>query len=109
MPLLATIFHEAKTMWLPTPIYKRIPQFWLLLGLLFMSSGTYIGFDYSVSFLYFGVGLFSCVWSLCIFVLRRSGNQDTEQELGEHSEQSAQDERPEQLAQPTQQSTEQTS
>jgi hypothetical protein len=57
-------------MWLPTPIYERIPQFWLLLGLLFMSSGTYLGFDYSLSFVYFGVGFACCVWSLCIFAMR---------------------------------------
>jgi hypothetical protein len=57
-------------MWLPTPIYERIPQFWLLLGLLFMSSGTYLGFDYQLSFLYFGVGFICCVWSLSIFAMR---------------------------------------
>ena len=57
-------------MWLPTPIYERIPQFWLLLGLLFMSSGTYLGFEYSVSFLYFGAGLICIIWSLCIFTMR---------------------------------------
>jgi threonine/homoserine/homoserine lactone efflux protein len=57
-------------MWLPTPIYERIPQFWLLLGLLFMSSGTYLGFDYGLSFLYFGVGFVCSLWSLWIFSLR---------------------------------------
>jgi len=57
-------------MWLPTPIYERIPQFWLLLGLLFMSSGTYLGFDYSLSFLYFGVGFACSIWSLWIFFVR---------------------------------------
>ena len=57
-------------MWLPKPIYKYIPQFWLLLGLLFMSSGTYLGFEYSLSFLYFGVGFVCCIWSLCIFASR---------------------------------------
>ena len=57
-------------MWLPTPIYERIPQFWLLLGLLFMSSGTYLGFEYELSFLYFGVGFVCCAWSLWIFTMR---------------------------------------
>jgi len=57
-------------MWLPTPIYERIPQFWLLLGLLFMTSGTYLGFDYSLSFLYFGVGFVCCIWSIWIFAMR---------------------------------------
>jgi hypothetical protein len=66
------ILHNGtvKTMWIPTPIYERIPQFWLLLGLLFMSSGTYLGFDYKLSFLYFGVGFACCVWSLSIFTMR---------------------------------------
>lgn len=58
------------TMWIPTPIYERIPQFWLLLGLLFMSSGTYLGFDYKLSFVYFGVGFACCIRSLWIFTMR---------------------------------------
>jgi hypothetical protein len=58
------------TMWLPTPVYERIPQFWLLLGLLFMSLGTYLGFEYSVSFLYFAVGFVCVGWSFCVSVMR---------------------------------------
>jgi len=57
-------------MWIPTPIYERIPQFWLLLGLLFMSSGVYLGFDYELTFLYFGTGVFCVVWGARIFVMR---------------------------------------
>jgi len=57
-------------MWLPTPVYERIPQFWLLLGLLFLSSGTYLGFDYSLSFAYFGMGFVCCIWSLWVFSRR---------------------------------------
>ncbi len=57
-------------MWIPTPIYERIPQFWLLLGLLFMSSGTYLGFDYWLTFVYFGFGFVCCLWSIRIFVMR---------------------------------------
>jgi len=66
-------------MWLPTPIYERIPQFWLLLGLLFMSSGTYLGFDYSLSFVYFGVGFVCCIWSLWIFSMRLRSRKDRRQ------------------------------
>ncbi len=55
---------------LPPPLYERIPQFWLLLGLLFMSSGTYLGFDYSLSFVYFGVGIVCILWSVAVFVKR---------------------------------------
>ena len=57
-------------MWIPTPIYERIPQFWLLLGLLFMSSGTYLGFEYTLSFVYFIVGFVCAMWSIRLFVMR---------------------------------------
>ena len=57
-------------MWLPTPVYERIPQFWLLLGLLFMTSGTYLGFEYALSFLYFGVGFICVIWAFCVYVMR---------------------------------------
>jgi len=67
-------------MWLPTPIYERIPQFWLLLGLLFMSSGTYLGFDYSLSFLYFGVGFACSIWSLWIFSVRAHARRTLKQQ-----------------------------
>lgn len=66
-------------MWLPTPIYERVPQFWLLLGLLFMSSGTYLGFDYSLSFVYFGVGFVCCFWSLWVFSRRLGARKDQRQ------------------------------
>jgi len=58
-------------MWLSTPIYERVPQFWLLIGLLFMSSGTYLGFDFGLSFLYFYTGFACSIWSVWIFVQRR--------------------------------------
>lgn len=57
-------------MWIPTSLYERLPQFWLLLGLLFMSSGTYFGFDYPLTKAYFGAGLVCCAWSLWIFAMR---------------------------------------
>jgi ABC-type dipeptide/oligopeptide/nickel transport system permease subunit len=53
-----------------TPVYERVPQFWLLLGILFMASGTYLGFDFELSFLYFGVGFICWVWSFRIFITR---------------------------------------
>ncbi len=57
-------------MWLPTPVYERLPQFWMLLGLLFMSLGTRLGFEYSLSFLYFAVGFICVGQSFCISVMR---------------------------------------
>ena len=57
-------------MWLPTPVYERSPQFWMLLGLLFMSLGTRLGFEFSLSFLYFAVGFICVGQSFCISVIR---------------------------------------
>jgi len=67
-------------MWLPTPLYERLPQFWLLLGLLFMSSGTYLGFDYSLSFAYFGAGFACCAWSVWVFSTRIRYRKNAKQE-----------------------------
>ncbi len=58
-------------MWIPTPIYERIPQCWVLLSLLFMSSGVYLGFDYELSFVYFWTGVFCFAWGARIFIMRR--------------------------------------
>jgi hypothetical protein len=74
-------------MHIPTPIYERVPQFWLLLGLLFMTTGTYLGFDYSLSFLYFGVGFVCCLWSLWIYSTRLRHRQPPQQIEAEQSEQ----------------------
>lgn len=73
-------------MWIPTPIYERIPQFWLLLGLLFMSAGTYLGFDYSLSFLYFGAGFVCALWSLWIFTMRLRARKPDESKVAEKRE-----------------------
>ena len=69
-------------MFVPKSIYERLPQFWLLLGLLFMSSGIYLSFDYSLSFLYFGVGFVCCLGSMWVFTKRlanRIAPQESEQ------------------------------
>ena len=89
-------------MWLSASVYKRIPYFWLLLGLLFMVTGSYVGFDNNVAYLYVGVGLISCFWSLCVYSLRSRAEQYTEVDLD------AQDESPEPAAPAANQSTEQT-
>jgi hypothetical protein len=84
-------------MWLPTPIYERVPQFWFLLGLLFMSAGTYLGFDYALSFLYFGVGFICAAWALWIFSMRAAARKEAREQAyvpppaaGEAQAQSAQ-------------------
>lgn len=67
-------------MWIPTPIYERIPQCWLLLGLLFMSSGVYLSFDYELTFLYFGTGVFCVVWGARILLMRHVYRNKTQDE-----------------------------
>ncbi len=57
-------------MWLPTPIYERIPQFWFLLGLLFFAAGLFLGFEYVLSFYYLGVGVTCCMYGVSIFLIR---------------------------------------
>ncbi len=83
-------------MWLPTPVYERLPQFWILLGLLFMSLGTRLGFEYSLSFLYFAVGFICVGQSFCISVMRaisrrnpRVAKEKSEHPTGQPSEQAS--------------------
>ncbi len=61
----------SKLMWIPTPIYERIPQFWFLLGLLFIATGLYVGFEYSLIFWYGGIGFVCCMYGVGIFFVRR--------------------------------------
>jgi len=53
-----------------TPIYERVPLVWVLVGLLFSSSGLYLGFDFSLSFLYMIVGMFCFAFGIALFVFR---------------------------------------
>ena len=57
-------------MWLPTPVYERLPQFFFLLGLLFFANGLYVGFDYGISFVYVGFGLWCSAYGVGIFIVR---------------------------------------
>ena len=57
-------------MWIPASIYERLPQFWLLLGLLFITTGLYLGFEFVLSFYYIALGGLCCVYSLAIFMMR---------------------------------------
>ena len=75
-------------MWLPTPVYERLPQFWMLLGLLFMSLGTRLGFEFSLSFLYFAVGFVCVGQSFCISVMRAISRRNP-QVIKENAEQPA--------------------
>lgn len=67
-------------MWLPTLVYERIPQFWLLLGLLFIALGLYVGFDFELIYFYLGVGLLCVgrgIWIQLIRLRYREKQQDS--------------------------------
>lgn len=66
-------------MWIPTPIYERIPQFMLLVGIIFISSAIYLGFSYSMSYFYFGVGVSCCFWGLVVFITRQHHRSQRQQ------------------------------
>jgi len=57
-------------MWIPTPLYERIPQFWFLLGLLFVANGLYIGIDFVASIGYVAIGLVCCAYGVGVAVVR---------------------------------------
>lgn len=55
---------------LPTPVYERIPQFWFLLGLLFVANGLYLGLDIPISLGSVGIGFVCCLYGAGIAVVR---------------------------------------
>jgi len=57
-------------MWLPTPIYERMPPLWIVLGLLFFAYGLYIGLDLSASFGAIIMGLICWAYAVAIAIVR---------------------------------------
>jgi len=58
--------------WLPSQFYEKAPYYWLLLGLLFIVVGSYLGMQVDLNYLYLGVatGLGCCFWSVRVFTAR---------------------------------------
>jgi len=56
-------------MW-QAPIYERVPGVWVLLGLLFIAAGLFLGFEFTLSFVYMMVGLFCCALGAALFLFR---------------------------------------
>jgi hypothetical protein len=54
-----------------TIVFERLPMVWLLLGLLFISGGLYLGFDYKLTFVYLIVGAFCSMYGLLLFIFLR--------------------------------------
>ena len=57
-------------MLLPESIYNRIPQIWILMGLMFFASGLYLGFEYKMVFAYLGMGAVSVLRGMWIYNAR---------------------------------------
>lgn len=57
-------------MWIPAPIYERIPVFMLLAGVVFVGSAFYIGFHIPISYFYCDVGVACLFWGAVVFALR---------------------------------------
>jgi uncharacterized membrane protein YedE/YeeE len=57
-------------MWLPTPIYERTPQLWLLMAVLFIVLGAYIGFDYALTYFYILLGIICGVRGVQVWRMR---------------------------------------
>lgn len=59
-------------MWIPVNFYERAPQYWLLIGLLLIIVGSYLGLQLDRLFMYIGVtvGAACVIWSFVIFARR---------------------------------------
>ncbi len=54
---------------LTSDIFERLPQVWVLVGLLIISTGLYLGFEYSLVFVYLGIGIICFLYGLVLFAL----------------------------------------
>jgi len=66
-------------MWLPAPIYERLPQVWFLIGLMFFAFGLYLGLDYDLIYGYFGLGAVSIIYSIWLLQTRRKHREESSQ------------------------------
>ena len=57
-------------MWLPTPVYERVPAFYVLVGMLLVADGLYLGFELPVAFYYVGFGFASFAYGVAIRIIR---------------------------------------
>ena len=54
-----------------TIVFERLPMVWLLVGLLMISGGVYLGFDYSLAFAYIYLGMGCSFYGLLLFIFMR--------------------------------------
>lgn len=63
-------------MWLSTSIYERVPQIWLVLGILFFAYSFYDGLDQVLSLVWIVTGLICCVYGIGIAIVRSRHRND---------------------------------
>lgn len=59
-------------MWLPEPIYERLPQTYVVIGLLFIAGTLYIGFDAKMAEVYLTLGFISILSGFVVYLRRRT-------------------------------------
>jgi hypothetical protein len=64
-------------MWLPAPIYERTPQLWLLMAVLFVVLGLYIGFAYKLTYFYVLLGIICGIRGIHVSRMRRNFRHTT--------------------------------
>ena len=59
-------------MHLPNTLYERAPHYWLLIGVLLVILGVYLGVQIDAKFTFVGVtlGFASCLWGVRVFLYR---------------------------------------
>ena len=62
-------------MWLPTSVYERIPQFWFLMGLVFILGGIYLGPEHPMSIMYVVIGILSAALGIAVAMHRAKYRQ----------------------------------
>ena len=67
-------------MWLPTPIYERTPQLWILMAILFVVLGLYVGVAYKLTIFYLALGLFCAARGFHIVRMRRNYRRERHRE-----------------------------
>lgn len=73
-------------MWLPTSIYEKTPQLWLLMALLFVLLGLYIGFTYPLTWFYVLLGIVCGVRGIHVWRMRSNFRRSAQDEAEDRDE-----------------------
>ncbi len=63
---------QVTPMWLPEPIYERLPHAYILIGLLFIAGTLYIGLEAAMAEVYLSLGFVSLLSGFVVFLRRRT-------------------------------------